>query len=77
MPGESEVIFRPFVSHLSEGESVDTGHGKGNPAATILSSADERAPSCRRPWPRQIDPELGAPAELTPLGRKLLGIDRW
>jgi hypothetical protein len=76
MSGESEVIFRPFVSRLSESESVDTGHGEGSPAATILS-ADERAPSCWRPWPRQIDPEPGAPAELTPLGRKLLGIDRW
>jgi hypothetical protein len=38
---------------------------------------DKRAPSCWRPWPRQIDPEPGAPAKLTPLGRKLLGIDRW
>lgn len=70
------MIFRPFVSRSSEGESVDTGHGEENPAASILS-ADELAPSCWRPWPRQIDPEPGTPAELTPLGRKLLGIDRW
>jgi hypothetical protein len=76
MGGKSEVIYCLFVSRLSEGESVDTSHEKGNPAASILS-VDKRARSCRRPWPRQIDPEPGAPAELTPLGRKLLGIDRW
>jgi hypothetical protein len=37
----------------------------------------KRAPSIWRPWPHQVDPEPGEPAKLTPLGRKLLGIDRW
>jgi len=38
---------------------------------------DKRAPSWWRPWPHQIDPEPGEPAKLTPLGRKLVGIDSW
>jgi hypothetical protein len=36
-----------------------------------------RAPACWRPWPRQIDPEPGAVAQLTPLGPKLLGVVPW
>jgi len=76
MRGKSKVIYRLFVSRSSKCETVDAGHGEATPAAAVLS-ADERAPSCWRPWPRQIDPEPGAPAKLTPLGRKLLGIDRW
>lgn len=27
--------------------------------------------------PRKIEQQVGAPAELTPLGRKILGADRW
>jgi hypothetical protein len=39
---------------------------------------DKRVPPCWRTWPPTvIDPELGPRAELTPLGRKLLGIDPW
>lgn len=38
---------------------------------------DKRAPSWWRPWPNQLDPEPGEPAKLTPLGRKLVGLDRW
>jgi len=36
-----------------------------------------RAPRWWRGWKGQIDPEPGPPARLTPLGRRLLGIDRW
>jgi ectoine hydroxylase-related dioxygenase (phytanoyl-CoA dioxygenase family) len=36
-----------------------------------------RAPKVWRGWKGQLDPEPGAPAELTGLGRKLLGLDRW
>lgn len=37
----------------------------------------KRAPAWWRGWKGQIDPEPGEPANLTPLGRRLLGIDRW
>ena len=36
-----------------------------------------RAPRWWRGWRGQIDPEPGPPARLTPLGRRLLGVDRW
>ena len=36
-----------------------------------------RAPAWWRGWKGQIDPEPGQPAELTPLGRRLVGVDRW
>ena len=36
-----------------------------------------RAPECWRGLPSQLDPEPGPPAELTVLGRKLLGILPW
>lgn len=36
-----------------------------------------RAPAWWRDWPGQQDPEPGSPAALSPLGRKLLGLDRW
>ena len=39
--------------------------------------AERRAPQCWRGWPTQLDPEPGHPAELTGLGRRLLGLDRW
>jgi ectoine hydroxylase-related dioxygenase (phytanoyl-CoA dioxygenase family) len=37
----------------------------------------KRAPAWWRGWKGQIDPEPGEPADLTPLGRKLVGVDRW
>jgi ectoine hydroxylase-related dioxygenase (phytanoyl-CoA dioxygenase family) len=36
---------------------------------------DKRVPSWWRPWPNQIDPEPAAPARLSELGRKLVGLD--
>jgi hypothetical protein len=36
-----------------------------------------RAPRWWRGWRGQIDPEPGPCATLTPLGRRLLGVDRW
>lgn len=38
---------------------------------------ERRPPAWWRNWRGQVDPEPGAPADLTPLGRKLVGIDRW
>lgn len=39
---------------------------------------ERRAPAGMRGFPGQLDPEPGAgPAELGPLGRKLLGLDEW
>ncbi|MEQ1505790.1 MAG: phytanoyl-CoA dioxygenase family protein, partial [Myxococcota bacterium] len=38
---------------------------------------DRRAPPWWRGWPGQQDPEPGPPAELGPLGRRLVGVDRW
>ncbi len=37
----------------------------------------KRAPAWWRGWKGQIDPEPGEPAELTSLGRRLVGVDRW
>lgn len=37
----------------------------------------KRAPAWWRGWKGQIDPEPGEPAGLTPLGRRLVGVDRW
>ena len=37
----------------------------------------KRAPEYWRGLPGQLDPEPGAPADLTELGRKLLGIVPW
>ena len=37
----------------------------------------KRAPAWWRGWKGQIDPEPGEPAELTALGRRLVGLDRW
>jgi len=37
----------------------------------------KRAPAWWRGWKGQIDPEPGERAELTSLGRRLVGIDRW
>jgi hypothetical protein len=36
-----------------------------------------RAPAWWRGWKGQVDPEPGPPAELTDLGRKLLGLEAW
>jgi hypothetical protein len=36
-----------------------------------------RAPRWWRGWRGQIDPEPGPTARLTPLGRRLVGVDRW
>jgi hypothetical protein len=38
---------------------------------------ERRAPEYWRGWPGQLDPEPGPPTELSPLGRLLLGLDRW
>ena len=38
---------------------------------------NKRAPVWWRGWKGQTDPEPGKPADLTPLGRRLLGIDPW
>jgi hypothetical protein len=43
----------------------------------VANWRDKRAPEWWRGWPGQKDPEPGEPAHLTPLGRKLLGLDRW
>jgi hypothetical protein len=37
----------------------------------------ERAPAWWRDWKGQVDPEPGAAALLTPLGRRRVGVDRW
>ncbi len=37
----------------------------------------KRAPAWWRGWKGQIDPEPGESAALTPLGRRLVGVDRW
>lgn len=37
----------------------------------------KRAPDCWRGLPRQLDPEPGAPAMLSDLGRKLIGVSSW
>jgi hypothetical protein len=39
--------------------------------------SQRRAPPWWRGWRGQIDPEPGEPAILTPLGRRLAGLDRW
>jgi hypothetical protein len=36
-----------------------------------------RAPVWWRGWKSQLDPEPGLPAVLSPLGRRLLGIEPW
>ncbi len=38
---------------------------------------EKRAPPYWRGLPGQLDPEPGPPARLTPLGRKLIGLDAW
>lgn len=38
---------------------------------------EKRAPENWRGWPNQQDPEPGPPVQLTPLGRRLVGIDPW
>jgi ectoine hydroxylase-related dioxygenase (phytanoyl-CoA dioxygenase family) len=57
-----------------------TFHPEGGEAARtdrIELFRSRRAPSVWRDWPTQLDPEPGAPASLTALGRKLVGFDRW
>ncbi|WP_367987502.1 phytanoyl-CoA dioxygenase family protein [Vibrio sp. NTOU-M3] len=46
-------------------------------AQRIECFMDMRAPECHRDLKGQMDPEPYKRPELTPLGRKLLGVDRW
>jgi hypothetical protein len=43
----------------------------------IANWSERRAPAWWRKWPVKNAPEPGPPAELTPLGKKLLGLERW
>ena len=56
---------------------MDVEGGEDERAERVACWRDRRAPEWWRGWPGQLNPEPGGPARLTPLGRRLLGLDRW
>jgi hypothetical protein len=68
---------RGRAPRLSVAIAMGPEGGDEERAERIACWREKRAPAWFRGWPGQVDPEPGAPAELTPLGRKLLGLDRW
>lgn len=59
-----------YVSYTPEGSEAER-------AERISLWERKRAPAAWRGWVNQPDPEPGPPATLTPLGRRLLGSDRY
>lgn len=49
----------------------------GDASARVADWRDGRVPKAFRGWAGQIEPEPWAPATLSTLGRKLLGLDSW
>lgn len=59
-----------YVSYTREGSEQER-------AERVSLWQQKRAPATWRGWVNQPDPEPGPPAALTPLGRRLLGADRY
>ncbi len=59
-----------YTSYYPEGPEEDRPE-------RIDNWSQKRPPSWWRGWVDQVDPEPGPPAQLTPLGRRLLGVDRY
>jgi len=59
-----------YVAMFPEGEREDRGH-------RVACWRERRAPQSWRGWANQPDPEPWPAAELSALGRKLLGLDPW
>lgn len=62
---------------VSQAVSMHPEGSESEREARIACWREKRAPAWWRGWKRQVDPEPGQPAELTALGRRLVGIDRW